>query len=147
MIVKNFLGPQALTLIRPSFSVSPQAWGGGEGGICPQNFFSFYWPIFHRNQLKHGLKWNLASLHTYKNFEQHPINRSFPIRQCQSNLVEHWNFRFFDLPLFEKKIIFILHGQYANQMKAEIILNLYLLLKSTIVDGMFWKNWMFDFLW
>ena len=42
---------------------------------------------------------------------------------------------------FGKMLIFHLHGQYAYQMKAEIILNLYMLSKSTIVYDIFWKNW------
>ena len=41
---------------------------------------------------------------------------------------------------FGKMIIFHLHGQYAYQMKAEIILNSYLLSKSTILFEVFWKN-------
>ena len=48
-------------------------------------------------------------------------------------------------------IIFNLHGQYAYQMKAEIILNSYLLPKSAIVYEIFWKkldfkNFFFQFL-
>ena len=51
---------------------------------------------------------------------------------------------------FWKMIIFHLHGQYAYQMKAEIILNSYLLPKSAIVYEIFWKkldfkNFFFNF--
>ena len=42
---------------------------------------------------------------------------------------------------FWKMIIFHLHGQYAHQMKSEIILNSYLLSKSTILYEIFFKNW------
>ena len=75
---------------------------GGGGGICPKNFLSFYGPIFHPNQSKHGLKWNLAPSYTYKNFEQHPMNRSFSVRPRQSDLVWRWNFWDFDMQIFEK---------------------------------------------
>ena len=37
------------------------------------------------------------------------------------------------------------HRQYAYQMKAEIILNSYLLSKSSIVYEIFWKNWISKF--
>ena len=40
---------------------------------------------------------------------------------------------------FWKMMIFHLHGQYAYQMKAEIILNSYLESKSTIMYKFFWK--------
>ena len=46
---------------------------------------------------------------------------------------------------FWKMIIFRLHGQYAYQMKALSILNSYLLSKSTIVNEIFWKNWISKF--
>ena len=76
------------TLIRPGFLVSPQAggWGVG-GGICLQDFLSFYGPIFHPNQSTHGLKKNLASSYTYKNFEEHPMNHNFSVRPSQNDLV------------------------------------------------------------
>ena len=49
-------------------------------------------------------------------------------------------FSSFWLANFWKMIIFHLHGQYAYQMKAEIILNSHLLSKSSIVYETFWKR-------
>ena len=46
---------------------------------------------------------------------------------------------------FWKMTIFHLNGQYAYQMKAEIMLNSYLLSKSIIVYEIFWKNWISKF--
>ena len=47
---------------------------------------------------------------------------------------------------FWNLITFHLYWQYAHQMKAEIILNSYLLSKSIIVYEIFWKNWISKFL-
>ena len=44
----------------------------------------------------------MAPSYTYKNFEQNPMNRSFSMRPCQSDLVWRWNFWDFDMNIFEK---------------------------------------------
>ena len=76
----------------------------GGGWISPPDFLSFYGPNFPPNQSKHGLKWNFASLHTFRNFEKIPRFCSFAVGLHQSELV--WKFPIWP-DNFQKFTIFI----------------------------------------
>ena len=61
--------------------------GGGGGGICPQEFLSYFVLVFHHKSTKHDLKWKLASLSTYRAFEHHPKLHTFVVSWRRSSLL------------------------------------------------------------
>ena len=87
---------------------------------------------FSPKSTKHGLKWELECLSTYRISENHPMFCSFSVPWPWSSLV--WARKFFSFrhENFWKFIIFDLHRQYVHQMKAENILNSNLTSKNTI---------------
>ena len=120
-----------LTLIRAGFLVDLNS-GGGGGWNQDNRVFGLLRPHFSPKSTKHGLKWELECLSTYRISENHPMFCSFSVPWPWSSLV--WARKFFSFrhENFWKFIIFDLHRQYVHQMKAEIILNSNLTSKSTI---------------
>ena len=116
----------------------------GGGGMCPQDFSSYFSLIFHPNQPKHHLKWKLASLSACRVFEHHSKLHSFVVRWRRSSLLWPRKFSSFRYHNFWKFVIFDLHGQYVHQMKAENILNSYLTSKNTICFEKFAKKLIFQ---
>ena len=110
-----------LTLKRPGYFWSSKVRGGG--WINPPLVFVLLYCQFPFKSSTNGLKWELASLYTYRVFENHPIFCSFSARCRRSYLVWPRKFSSFRYDNFWKFIIFDLHGQYVHQMKAEDILN------------------------
>ena len=55
--------------------------------MCPPAFSSYFTLDFHQKSTKHGLKWKLASLSTYRAFEHHPKLHSFVVRCRRSSLL------------------------------------------------------------
>ena len=92
--------------------------------------------LLHRHFLpkstKHGLKWELECLSTYRISENYPMFCTFSVPWPWSSLV--WARKFFSFrhENFWKFIIFDLRRQYVHQMKAENILNSNLTSKNTI---------------
>ena len=101
-------------------------------GESPCNFVEVLQPQFSPKFIKNDLKWHLAYLFFYKNFKNHTAIQNFFKMERQSNLT--WQRKIFSFKdeNFWKSMIFDQHGQYIHQMKAEIISNWYLVLKSTL---------------
>ena len=87
---------------------------------------------FSPKSTKHGLKWELKCLSTYRISENHPMFCSFSVPWPWSSLV--WARKFFSFrhENFRKFIVFDPHRQYVHQIKAENILNSNLTSKNTI---------------
>ena len=107
-----------LTLKRPGYFWSSKV-GLNQPPLIPVLLYCH----FSFKSSTNGLKWELASLYTYRVFENHPIFCSFSARCRRSYLVWPRKFSSFRYDNFWKFIIFDLHGQYVHQMKAEDILN------------------------
>ena len=103
-----------------------------EGWNQDNAVFGLLRPHFSPKSTKHGLKWELECLSTYRISENHPMFCSFSVPWPWSSLV--WARKFFSFrhENFWKFIIFDLHRQYVHQMKAENILNSNLTSKNTI---------------
>ena len=112
--------------------------------MCPQEFLSYFFLVFHQKSTKHGLKWKLASLSTYRAFEHHPKLHSFVVRCRRSSLLSPRKFSNFRYYNFWKFIIFVLHGQYVYQMKAGNILHSNLTWKNRICYEKICVKWVFQ---
>ena len=83
------------------------------GGVCvcvfnqPTGLFELLWPQFPPNYPKHGLKWNFASLHTFRNFEKNHRFCSFAIGLHQIELVWPWKISNFTTEIFKNSQFFI----------------------------------------
>ena len=111
----------------------------GGGGMCLQEFLSYFVLVFHHKSTKQGLKWKLTSLYTCRVFEHHPKLHSFAVRRHRSWLL--WPRKFFNFRCYNfwKFIIFVLHGQYVYQMKAGNILNTIVVFgMQIVVVGLSW---------
>ena len=104
----------------------------GGGGNQDNAVFGLLRPHFSPKSTKHGLKWELECLSTYRISENHPMFCSFSVPWPWSSLVWAQKFFSFRHENFWKFIIFDLHRQYVHQMKAENILNSNLTSKNTI---------------
>ena len=77
---------------------------------------------------RNGLKWHLASLFSYRIFENQFVIQNFSKLWLQRNLISEHKFLSFAYEIFFKSIIFGQYRQYIYQMKAEIIPNWYLII-------------------
>ena len=138
-IVKNtFITPSIIISVHFKKCLNPNQHGLcgrsiARGGWNQDNaVFGLLRPHFSPKSTKHGLKWELECLSTYRISENHPMFCSFSVPWPWSSLV--WARKFFSFrhENFWKFIIFDLHRQYVHQMKAENILNSNLTSKNTI---------------
>ena len=111
--------------------------GGWNQGIAA---FGLSHRHFSPKSTKHGLKWELECLSTYRISENHPMFCSFSVPWPWSSLVWARKFFRFRHVNFWKFIIFDLHRQYVHQMKAENILNSNLTSKNTICYEKYFKK-------
>ena len=83
MAIMSFTFSIRLNPYQPGFFGPSIARGGG---MCPQEFLSYFVLVFHHKSTKQGLKWKLTSLSTCRVFEHHPKLDSFVMRQHQSTV-------------------------------------------------------------
>ena len=71
-----------------------------------QPFWAISSLFFYQKSTKHGLKWKLVSLSTYRAFEHHPKLHSFVVRWHRSSLLWPRKFSSFRYHNFRKFVIF-----------------------------------------